>query len=284
MRPKAPETNVRSRQGLDPTRQNRRDFTEQMERPEYNGSVKTLLLAAMWAPAISLWAQLPQPLMVYTELAKIDTKGRVTSPAFPREILSPAIVRNGFTSFQVVVDAPEGKLWELYVAQNPENAVAVTVFKVSGDRLEKVAQPVTGSGAQVFWLDLHAAAEAPLERIKVEPQLHLDDDWIIYPMEGRITERVVPNAPANGWPTGTATPEAVLRGVVCGTAVPAGNAGPAPTLAGLRFRNAQQDKALAVMLSKADLQQRFGACEAAWPSDNPERYLRVRDLVWGPGK
>src|SRR5260370_42579381 len=50
-----------------------------------------------------------QPLSVYSEFARIDAKGNVTSPESPREILSPALARNAFATFQVVVQAPENK-------------------------------------------------------------------------------------------------------------------------------------------------------------------------------
>src|SRR5690349_20068728 len=156
----------------------------------YNTFVKLawllLLVSAAWA----------QPLRVYSEFAHIDEKGRVIAPAEPREILSPAIVRNGFTSFQVVVDVPQGTPYQLYIAQNPENAVEVTLYRETGDRLERVSQPVSGNATQIFWMDVWTARDAPVQRIKVEPQLHVNNDWVIYPMEARVTEAVVPDVKA----------------------------------------------------------------------------------------
>lgn len=219
-----------------------------------------------------------QPLSVYTELAQIDNKGKVIRPSMPREILSPTVVRNGFTSFQIIVDAPDTTSWQLFVAQNPENAVDVTLYRESGDRLEKV-QAEAGSGKQVFWMDLWAKRDAPVERIKVEPQLHINDDWVIYPIEVRIVDAIVPDAPAGGWPAGVASPEDLMRGFVCGSQIPAGSSGKEPTVASLRFRNAQQDRALAAKASKAELQKRFGPCDAP-VSDNPEAYFRIRDFLF----
>src|SRR5690349_16586128 len=125
----------------------------------YNTFVKLawflLLVSTAWA----------QPLRVYSEFAHIDEKGRVTAPAEPREILSPAIVRNGFTSFQVVVDVPPGTPYQLYVVQNPEKAVQVTLYRENGERTDPVDQPVTGSGTHVFWMDLWTARDAPVQRI-----------------------------------------------------------------------------------------------------------------------
>ncbi len=222
-----------------------------------------------------------QPISVYSEFARIDAKGKVTSPAAPREILSPALARNAFESFQIVVEPADAAApWQLYVAQNPENAVQVTLYRESGDRLEKVTQPASGTGTQVFWMDIYTNRSAPVERIKIEPQLHINNDWVIYPIEGRIMEAIVPDPPASGWPVGIAAPGDVMRGFVCGTQFTPGAAPKDPNQASLRFRNAQQDRALAGKAAKADLQTRFGPCDAQAPVDNPEWYHRVRDFLF----
>jgi hypothetical protein len=221
-----------------------------------------------------------QPLMVYSEFAQIDEKGKVLAPAMPREILSPALARNAFASFQIAVEPSDPAMpWQLYVAQNPENAVQVTLYRESGDRLEKISQPATGTGTQIFWMDIYTARNAPVDRIKVEPQLHINNDWVIYPMEGRIMDAIAPDPPAGGWPQGVASPGEVMRGFVCGTQFTPGPAPKDPTQTSLRFRNAQQDRALAAKADKAALQERFGPCEAQPPADNPEWYHRVRDFL-----
>ena len=65
-----------------------------------------------------------------------------------------------------------------------------------------------------------------------------------------------------------------------GTQFSAGAAPAAPTQNSLRFRNAQQDRALAARASKPALQERFGSCDAIPPADNPEWYHRVRDFLF----
>jgi hypothetical protein len=222
-----------------------------------------------------------QPLLVYSEFARIDAKGKVTAPAEPREILSPALARNAFASFQIVVEPSDAALpWQLYVAQNPENAVQVTLYREAADKLEKVSQPVSGTGVQVFWIDIYTAKTAPVERIKVEPQLNINNDWVIYPMEGRVMDAIVPDPPSGGWPQGIAEAGEVMRGFVCGTQFAAGSPPKDPTQASLRFRNAQQDRALAARAVKTELQQHFGACDAKAPAENPEWYHRVRDFLF----
>lgn len=229
--------------------------------------------AAFLAMAVSLCAT---ELRVYSEFARIDASGEVTAPANPREILSPAIARNAFTSFQVVVQAAKGAHYTLYVSQNPPDAVRVTLYREAGDRLEQVALPYQGEGTQVLWMDLWAERGAPVRRIKVEPQLEINNDWMVYPMEVRVMDATAPDGP---WLEGSATPPEVMQSFLCGTQLEPAPAG-APSIARLRFRNAQQDLALASRISKEGLRAMFGiTCDAAPPGE-AEWYLRIRDYLY----
>jgi hypothetical protein len=207
-----------------------------------------------------------QALSVYTEFARIDAAGHVTGPEAPREILSPALVRNGFTSFQIVVEAAPDSHWRLFVGQNPDNAVKVTPYREKGDDLEPVSLPMEGDGSQVFWMDIWTEGTAPVARIKIEPELYIKDDWVTYPMEGRVMEARVPEG---------AHPAGVLKNYLCGGApATAGDS----AMARLRFRNARQDTALASLGSKDELKKLYGPCDAK-PPENPEWYLRIRDYL-----
>jgi hypothetical protein len=217
-------------------------------------AVFLLLLPAVWS----------QPLRLYSEFAKIDATGKVTAPAEPREILSPAIARNAFSSFQVVVDVPRGTTYQLYVAQNPENAVEVTLYRENGDRLERVEQPVSGNSTQVFWMDLWTARDAPVARIKVEPQLHVNNDWVIYPMEARVMEATVPDSKKTDYSDFCKSVTPAMRSR-SGTV----------SVSGFQLRNMELDIALA---SLAPAQGRFIPCDASDP-DDPERYLPTRDYL-----
>ena len=220
------------------------------------------------------WAQ---PLRVYSEFAKIDATGRVTAPTEPREILSPAIARNAFASFQVVVDVPQGTPYQLYIAQNPENAVEVTLYRETGERLERIEQPVSGNSTQVFWMDLWTARDAPVERIKVEPQLHVNNDWVIYPMEARVMTATAENASNAG---GDTAPAQVMKMFLCESApiIDYGAIRGGPNVQGMRLRNALQDLTLAKTVPKAALLEVFGPCNAPLSPD-PEWYLRIRDYL-----
>ena len=197
---------------------------------------------------------LAQSLRVYSEFAQINSKGEVTAPAQPREILSPALVRNGFTSFQIVVQVEPGTQYFLHVGQNPEDAVRVTLYRESGERLEPVTLPVEGKSAQVFWMDLWADRAAPVQRIKVEPQLNIGVDWVEYPMEARVMDAVVPEIPS--------------REPFCG----------ATTAKSPRLRNQIQDSALAARLPKTEIGRLKGLCGTS--PENPESYLKIRDYLF----
>jgi hypothetical protein len=239
--------------------------------------------------SVAAWAQ---PLLVYSDLARIDPSGTVTAPETPREILSPLVVRNGFTSFQLVVQAPAGKHWQLHIGQNPENAVSVTMYRESGDALERVDLPVDGDGSQVFWMDLWTAKSAAVQRIKVEPELKIDDDWVLYPMEGRVTDAVVQSEK----PLEPIQPAIdALRYSVCYSGALLGLvSGHESTLAAMRSRNGQQDAFLVKSFSVSEyVKKTFGLCEGA-PADDlkwyqrmsdyrpgdPESYLKVRDYLF----
>ncbi len=229
-------------------------------------------LAQLLCLALPLTAQ---PLRVYSELARIDASGEVAAPTQPREILSPAIARNAFTSFQVVVQVPQGTHYWLHIGQNPDDAARIALYRETGDRLEPVEIPYGGDSTQVFWLDVWTDRDAPVRRIKIEPQLNVADDWVVYPMEVRVVDATVPEGQR---PDGSATPVSMMKSFVCGTKVDAPPA-PASSVARLRFRNAQQDLALASHPPSEGLRKLIGRCDAALPED-PEWYLRIRDYLF----
>jgi hypothetical protein len=224
---------------------------------------------------ILAWAVGAQPLRVFSEFARIDSSGEIIAPAEPREILSPAIARNAFSSFQVVVQVAKGTHYWLHIGQNPENAVRITLYREAGDRLAPVELSYEGWETQIFWLDVWTDRAAPVRRIKIEPQLFVENDWVVYPMEARVIDTTVPNGP---WPEGSIPSIDVMKRFLCENTMP--EAAPAKELSAsrLQFRNAQQDLALARRVPAQDLRQLLGGCDAP-PSDQPEQYLRIRDYL-----
>lgn len=216
-------------------------------------------LLAFFAPCL-----FSQTLNVYSEFARIDASGMVTSPANPREILSPMLVRNGFTSFQIVLEADKGAEYRLYIGLNPPDAVKVTVYRELENRLDPVDLPFHGEGPAAFWMDVWCDPSAPVRRIKIEPELFTAGDWVRYPMEARVMDATVPDK-IRPFVAG-------LREFLCGrdSAIEATST--------LRDRNARQDAALAQGIAKQILLRQMGKCPALL--ENPEAYLRLRDYLF----
>jgi hypothetical protein len=257
----------------------------------------------LWTLLLSILPLRAQNLRVYSEFARLGSDGKVVAADRAdtyREILSPAIARNAYTSFQILVQLPPGTKYRLYVGENPEGATKVRVYVPSFElgvptRLEEIRLPLetkmTDGGTAVYWMDLWADRSAKVERIKVEPQLGLEDRWVTYPMEVRVTSAVVPPHTPARVTQGGAADSAALKNIatlLCGASQPAGPAIREPkTVAELLTRNAAQDVALAATLDKDTLWLRTGAqdrqkwCKApVRPSGaGPEWYLRVRDLM-----
>lgn len=242
-----------------------------------------------------------QDIRVYSEFRRLDATGQIVAAdrgGSPREILSPAAPRNAYSSFRIAVTLPPGSDVWLEIGQNPEHAVAITLYEEnSSGALRNVVLPVKtrlspGSGTMTLWMDLWVKADATVDRIKVEPQLYSDGRWFTYPMEVRIIDPVAPQvkvapaaAPANA--PADAAVRALLRERFCGDKPAASGAVP-PTIWHLTRRNAAQDLALlSEELARAALLKVTGAqtiaewCSAPPQSANgPEWYLRFRDTVY----
>ena len=229
-----------------------------------------------------------QSVQVYSEFAKLSDSGDAVAPETPREILSPAIARNAFSSFQIAIRVPQGTKFQLFMGQNPQAALNVTLYRRAGDKLEPVGLPYFSDSTQVLWMDVWVDATAPVRRVKLEPQVYIDGDWVTYPMEVRISEPVVPEGARD---PGFDSPVATLRASLCGTPRASSSTGASTSdLARMHFRNAQQDAALAAKSSAAvreELKKALGGCTAAGLAEagaDAEFYLRVRDIFFAPPK
>ncbi len=234
------------------------------------------------AAAAILRAQTPPPvhpdLRWYTEFKRPGPDGEPAAPdraGGAREVLSPAVPRNGHATFHLVVTAPPGKQYNLYFGANPELVVRHTVYRehfvkdAAGwipDRIEEVKLPLSGvipaPGAaegqtvDVFLVDLFIPGQSAVRRVRVEAQLNAGNDWIVSPLELRLQTAAIPlltttaGAIAPAGANSGETPYSVLRGYLCGKNEKYVEA--EPGIRAFLRRNASQDVALARSLeSKA---------------------------------
>jgi len=268
------------------------------------------LLLAAGASALS-----GQRITVYSEFQRPRPDGeicRADRAPSRREILSPALVRNGRASFLFTVQAPPGEPYTVYIAQNPDNTAKAAVYQLVyvdadgewiPDGLKPVEQPLQavldpGQAAQAYLLDLFLPESTPVERFRLEIQLHAGGTWVIYPMEMRPMERVAPAArPLRGLLAPVAaradeTVAAALRSELCQTqgardALPEQKP---DTLRAIILRNALQDLALARTIPAFALDRlpraggwasREAFCQTPGPAPRgPEWWLRVRGHLY----
>lgn len=266
------------------------------------------LRTAMLLAAASLSSA--QTVTVFSEFQRLGPQGEVIDldqGAKSRELLSPAWPRNAFSTIQVLVDVPAGRKYALHLGFNPENAFGYNAYRAVPeklgnrwvpDRLQPVSLPVEvkSDGPAVYWIDFWVDRNAPVRRVKVEPELYVEGDWVIYPMEVRVMNATVPDDGQFAVPLpppdkpADATLLALLRTRLCdgrNMGKPASKQAPA-TIRDLWVRNAAQDAALAgsteSMWSMLGAVDRKAWCAAATPvrpaaAKSPEWILRARDRL-----
>jgi len=269
---------------------------------------RALLLLA--ASAVLLCGQ---RIAVFSEFQRpAPDGGIVPSDRAPvrREILSPALVRNGWASFLFTVEAPPGELYTIYVAQNPDATAKVALYQLEyaeaggawvPDGLKPVEQPVQaalaeGQRMQAYLMDLFLPASTPVERFRLEIQLHAAGRWTIYPMEMRPTETTAPQqAPLRGslapvQARSDATLMLALQSSLCGDAPEAELR--LENLRAVILRNALQDLAIARQRGGGEELRKKLIRAGGWSSEEdfcgsqqpaprgPEWWLRVRGYLY----
>lgn len=284
-----------------------------MRRYTTKSSISRKLLCAVTVPFLAS----AQSVQVFSPYTRVDPFGSVVGPDRgrpAREILSPALPRNAHSGFHLVISGEPGAAYELWVGQNPENAVAATIYREiyvqqSGqwipDGLEKLELPFRGvlgetgiprQTAQAFWMDFLVARDAPVDRIKIEPEVRMEERWIRYPMEARIVFATAPDstgagiAPAPVGSPADITARKVLNKKLCNRTEK--NAASTPlNIRDFIAREAAQDVAMASVLSNDVLwsltaaPDRAAWCRADVPHpEGPEWFLRVHDRIIGAKK
>jgi len=274
--------------------------------------------------ALALTATLrAQSVDIYPEFRRVDPFGAVAAAdqaLAPREILSPAVARNGFASFHIVISLPPKETYLLYVAPNPISACRVALYKehfvktshgwIPDTLVEVTHLPdfgvmpdpddnIEGQTTRLYLLDLWIPPNADVARFRLEVQMKVAD-WIVRPMEVRVLPARIPAIaaadPAAAIPPnfpavehGADSPALqVVHEYLSGSPL---RAGPQPlTLRGIIRRNALQDMALAASLDPAvagpgALERR--TIDLLWNNLSfvphvfgAEWYLRLRDFLY----
>lgn len=272
------------------------------------GRLRLLLIAVAFSAASA------QTVEIYSEFARPDPFGGVAAPdrgwQEPREILSPAMARNGFTSFHVAVTVPAKESYFLYVVPNPVSACRVFLYKEHfvktsagwiPDRLTPIERlpdfgvmpdpddGIEGQTTRVYLLDLWLPPNADVARFRLEVQVKMAD-WTVRPMEMRVTPLRVPELPAGAYSTmpkveqaADAAAIAPLTELLAGT--PLKMPGSPMTVREVIRRNAVQDMALAGTLDRGAMTERaldLLRLNALFPLRpyGGEWWLRLRDWIF----
>jgi hypothetical protein len=154
-----------------------------------------------------------QEIHIYSEFERFDPFGNPVASdrdLAPREILSPAVPRNGHLSLHVVITGPAGSNYLLYTGTNPPGILRVNLYReyftpcgndFCPDWLVEQASPTFGAipefrhdlarpamdrqTTRCYLLDIWAPPDTPPRRVRVEALLKTGI-WQVAPLEVRI--------------------------------------------------------------------------------------------------
>lgn len=256
-----------------------------------------------------------QSLEVYSEFQRVDPFGRIVAAdraETPREILSPAVARNGFASFHVVVSVPPQTNYFLYVVSNPVNACRVALYREHfartkdgwvPDPLSEVRrlpdfgvvpdpdEQIPGQNTRLYLLDIWIPPEAA-GRFRLEVQLKVGY-FLVKPLEIRVLDARIPDLtpalkgggprslPGIEEPADASAAATVAEYVAGELSLPDEHP---LTVRGIIRRNAVQDMALARLLDRNKagpdkMKERWSTLAGLRPL-GAERYLRIRDFLY----
>lgn len=251
-----------------------------------------------------------QEINIYSEFERFDPFGQPVPQdrdMQPRELLSPAVPRNGHLSVHVVVTAPSGTNYFLYAGENPIDVVKVKIYRehfvrcgedFCPDWLTEVRSPAFGAmpesvrdmpdqTTRCYLFDIYVPPDVPPRRVRIEALLKVGY-WMVAPLEIRVIEPTLPDTGSLPVRPGMFSTEASSSAIAQRQL--------------LRFLNGLDPEMPPGLLRVSDIIQRnaaedmllakslgiVGAPElntmAWWPYAMPvlgaEWYLRVRDFIY----
>lgn len=229
---------------------------------------------------------------VYSEFQRVDPFGNILPQdreLSPREIISPAIARNGHLAVHVVVTAPEGANFFVYAGSNPPGILELKLYREHFSRCQSgycpdwlTEQPSAGFGSiperyrdpvhpelsrqttRSYLLDIHAPSDTPPRRVRVEALIKAGT-WVVVPMEVRIVAPAVPDV-ANRNPAG--------RDSDSGSGITRFRAGKERTAIERKEDVASLDEPAAATAARQLLRYETGL-----PPELPPEILCVRDII-----
>jgi hypothetical protein len=157
-----------------------------------------------------------QEIAIYSEFERFNPFGEAVAQdrdPRPREILSPAVPRNGHLSVHVVVTAPAGTNYFLYAGSSPPDIVHVKIYRehfvrcgtdYCPDWLTEQESPTFGAmpesfhdmpdqNTRCYLFDIWVPPDVTPRRVRVEALLKTAI-WAVAPMELRVIDATVPSS------------------------------------------------------------------------------------------
>jgi hypothetical protein len=250
-----------------------------------------------------------QEITTYSEFQRFGPLGNVVRQDYepnPRELLSPAVPRNGHLTIRVVVNAPAHTNYFLYAGSNPPDTLKVTIYReyfarcgkdYCPDWLSEVQSPTFGAMPEnVHWLanqntrsyifDIWVPPNVPPRRVRIEALLKTGT-WLVAPLEIRVIEPTVPSAATLprirdvadiNEPASVTAHRQFIRWY---NGLPPEMPPSILRVSDLIQRNAAEDMLLAEQMGLRTPQMNFLAWTPfVFPQAGPEWYLRVRDYIF----
>jgi hypothetical protein len=250
-----------------------------------------------------------QEISIYSEFLRFNPRGEVVAQDrewTPREILSPAVPRNGHLSVHVVVTAPAGTNYFLYAGQSPEDTVKIRIYRehfvpcgqdycpewLTEQRMPSFgAMPesifrLKGQTTRCYLFDIWVPPDVPPRRVRIEALLKVGY-WLVAPMELRVIAPVLPDtselpqaediAPLTARSSDTAQRQLARYVIGLPPEMPLGIL----RVRDILQRNAAEDMFLAHSRGFQTPQLMLQSwMPFAFPQTGAEWYLRVRDLIY----
>jgi hypothetical protein len=266
-----------------------------------------------WLLAAAGTALSGQRLLMYSEFQRVRPDGEVAQAdrvEHRRELISPAVARNAFTTWRIAVEAPPGADYHLYIGQNPDDTAKVTLYQEEytrhgeewlPDSIKPQALPHSavlseGQKVQTYLLDVWIPDSAPVGRFRLEVQLNVAGRWVIYPLEVRVQQAMAPAkaAPTGPLPGPQSRADQSVRKAACEfirDQPAAKDAQPLDRTAAFVERNARQDLLIAktqpaaaihsLLLTASGFPALDTLCEMTTPTPRgAEWWLRFRDQLY----